>query len=103
MDSYDGAADYVFGDIPISRATRQPCMVCGHSTGDCTGTDHPPVRIIGADLYTNKALRDPGVLVPADIYDEVPLTPFTKTRVLIARAGSYIARDKAEKYGLTNR
>jgi uracil DNA glycosylase len=43
---------------------------------------------------------EPGILVEEDIFEEVFITEFTKTKVLVARAGSYITLDKAKGLGL---
>lgn len=40
------------------------------------------------------------VLVLEDLFDTVQITPRTSTRVLVARAGTYISRDKAIEFGI---
>jgi hypothetical protein len=58
------------------------------------------MRIVGEEFYRDRPVKEPGVLVNEDIFEEVNITPRTKTKVLVARAGTYISREKAEKYGL---
>lgn len=96
----DGNAEILFDNITILRATREPCLVCGHPTGDCADGAVIPKRLVGEEFYRDRPKREPGVLVVEDIYEEVNLTPRTKTRVLVAKAGTYISREKAEYYGL---
>jgi len=93
--------------VYLHRATRQPCIVCGHPTGDCSdhyGTDREAgdknvIRIQFADVET-PSKDEPQVLVREDIYQEVQLTSMTKTRVLVAKAGTYVPRTKALELGL---
>lgn len=98
---WDNGSEILFDNVQILRASREPCLVCGHPTGDCADGTTPPKRILGEEFYsTQQPVKEPGVLVMEDIYEEVNLTPRTKTRVLIAKAGTYIPRSKAERYGL---
>lgn len=90
--------DMVLGNIRIHRAKREPCIICGHPTGDCVGTTNPPARIVGANMARSQDA--PGVLATEDIYEEVQITPYTKTRVLVARAGQIVPRQRAERLGL---
>lgn len=88
-------------DVRFLGADREPCPVCGHPTGDCTG-DAPtegPVRVQFAPLEQPRP-DDPVVLVPEDIWEEVQITSLTKTRVLVARAGTYLPLVKAREHGL---
>lgn len=80
-------------------ATREPCIVCGHTTGDCAGSSGPPHTIFGENVKTPN-MAEPTVLVGKDIYGERQITPFTKARVLLAAAGSYIPAAKARELGL---
>ncbi len=91
----------------MHKATRQACIVCGHPTGDCVdhyedkggGPEWSRVRIQFADVET-PSKDEPQVLVREDIYQEVKLTSMTKTRVLVAKAGTYVARTKALELGI---
>jgi hypothetical protein len=96
----DFGSEILFDNISILRASREACPVCGHPTGDCSDGTSTPARIIGEEFYRDRPTREPGVLVTEDIYEEVNITPRTKTKVLVAKAGTYIPRDKAERYGL---
>lgn len=91
-------SEWVLPDVRSIRASRTPCPVCGHPTGDCTGSTPPPVRILASERERRKV--DPGVLVEEDIYEEVYITERTKTKVLVAKAGTYIDTEKAINLGL---
>jgi hypothetical protein len=99
-NGWDSSSHLHFDDVRLLRADRRPCPVCGHPTGDCAEGLTPPARIVGSEFYDRKTAKEPGVLVPEDIFDEVNITPRTKTKVLVARAGTFISREKAEQYGL---
>jgi len=90
---------HVLGDIPISRAERTPCPVCGHPTGDCTGNIIKPTHIIGFGM-TEDAKNTQTVPVSEDIYEEKQISPFVKIRVLVHRKGKQIPYREAEKLGL---
>ena len=95
-----GDEEYVLGDIPLLRASREPCIICGHPTGDCHDTgSRPPIRIIGAEFGSQRK-KEPGVLVEEDMYEDVWLTPYTMTTVLVAKAGTYITLEKAIELGI---
>lgn len=93
--------------VRLYRATREPCIVCGHPTGDCTDhqgseegePDKKVIRIQFAEVEV-PSKDEPQVLVREDIYREVQLTSLTKTRVLVAKAGTYVPRAKALELGL---
>lgn len=93
--------EYLFGDVRILRAKQEPCVVCGHPTGNCHGDGSGPVRILGESF--NRSTKEPGVLVEEDIYEEVWLTPYTRTTVLVAKAGNYVSLEKAIELGLKTR
>lgn len=88
------------GNITINRATRQPCPVCGHPTGDCAGDGEPLTKIFGLTgvMETLKELQT--FLVEEDIYEDRQITPFTKARVIIHHKGSYITLEKAKNLGI---
>jgi hypothetical protein len=89
-----------FDDVSFLGADRQPCMICGHPTGDCSG-DSPKLE--------NKTIAGFGVsglesritfLVEEDIYEERQITPFTKTKVMLHKKGKQISFDEARRLGL---
>lgn len=89
----------LFDDISVSGANREPCIVCGHPTGDCQGDSDPPRAIAG--FGTTESLKQQQTFyLEQDIYEEKQITPFTKTKVLIHRAGKHIPYLEAEKLGL---
>lgn len=100
-DFEGGRPEYVLKDVRIVRASRTPCIVCGHPTGDCTdGVAAKPRQIIGDGMFKKVDKSEPEVLVLEDLFDTVQITPKTSTKVLVARAGTYISRSKAIEFGL---
>ena len=99
-DFEGGAPDYLLPGIRIVRATREPCVVCGHPTGDCAdGAAPPPAHLFGENV--DHAPRKPvDVLVPENIYEERQITPFTRARVLLAAKGTYVDADRARELGI---
>ena len=85
--------------ITFLRATREPCPVCGHPTGDCTGDTDPPKKIWGLGDIPSMA-EGQTVLVGEDIWEEKQITAYTKTKVLVARAGSKIPLSQARELGI---
>jgi hypothetical protein len=103
-NSYSGSEGYrkLFGDTTVLGADRQPCLVCGHPTGDCVGESGPPVTIFGQG--SSESLIDTQtILVEEDIFEERQITPFTRAKVLVHRKGKYIPFREAEKLGLVER
>lgn len=92
---------FLWNDVRILRAKQGPCLVCGDPTGNCSGQSSGQVKILGESF--NRSKNEPGVLVEEDIYEEVWLTPYTKTTVLVAKAGTYIGLEKAIELGLKTR
>lgn len=89
------------GNITILRATRQPCPVCGHPTGDCAGETAPPKRIVGLGNGVMETLKDKQtILVEEDIFEDRQITPFTKARVLLHKKGSYVTLEQAKNLGI---
>ena len=87
-----------FQDITIIPADRQPCPVCGHPTGDCSG-EIPLDHIIGFDKKGG-ATQSPKHFVEEDVWAERQITPYTKARVLIYKKGDQLPHDEAVKLGL---
>ena len=91
---------YTIGDnIKFSPADRQPCPVCGHPTGDCTGTSAKPEPVsgFGSDQPNPDAQQ---FVVEHDIIEERQLSSGTKMKILIAPAGKVISVTEAHKLGL---
>jgi len=85
--------------IKVSSATRQPCPVCGHPTGDCTGESGPPQKIFGYD--TNSTLdQNLMFLVEEDYYESREIAPGLITRRLVHKKGSQIPFHVAKEIGL---
>lgn len=87
------------GEYTVFGADRMPCPVCGHPTGDCVGQSPPPTKIWG--YGTIPSMEDQQTfLVEEDIFEMRQITPFTKTRVLVAAKGKNIPLAKARELGL---
>ena len=87
------------GDYVVSMADRQPCLVCGHPTGDCTGLADKPDHIWGLGAIPSME-GSQTVLIEEDIYEERQITPYTKSRVLLAAKGKHVSLAKARELGL---
>lgn len=94
--------DRIYGDIPINRADRNPCIVCGHPTGDCSPADHNPQDIHIAFSNTNhETLTDlQTVYVDEDIYETRAITPYTNSTVLVVKKGQTISLKRALELGI---
>ena len=94
------SSDYLYGDIPISRADREPCVVCGHPTGDCIpeGHEEPVVAFSQVRTENNDTIRL--VLVKEDVYITKQVSPYATSRILAARAGQYISQEKAQELNI---
>jgi len=87
------------GQHIVIGADRMPCPVCGHPTGDCVGESPPPVKIWGhGDIPSMEDQQT--FLVEEDVFEMRQITPFTKTRVLLAAKGKEIPLSKARELGL---
>ena len=77
---------------------REPCIVCGHPTGDCVGSDDH-IKVIGPGIYSNLRAEEMFV-VKEDVFETIPISRFTTTRKLVARSGNAIPKSKAIELGL---
>lgn len=91
--------EYLYNDIRILRAENGPCPVCGHPTGDCTGDMPPPQKIFGVGIFQSIP-HEEVFIVEEDVYEERPITPFSKGRFKIAKKGDAIPMSKARELGL---
>lgn len=108
MIGYDGGfgigrrADTVWvggREIRVSRATGEPCPVCGEPNGNCAGELGPPDHIAGFNEIES-LVGTQTFLVEEDIWEEKQITPFTKTKVLKYPAGKHIPLEEARNLGL---
>jgi len=100
QDSIEGRyPEYIFDNVRIVRATRTPCPVCGHPTGDCATEKSAPHHVIGVGIFASidKTLT---FTVEEDIYEERMINPHYTARVLVAHKGQKIPVDKARELGL---
>jgi hypothetical protein len=94
-----GRSEEFVAGARLLRADRMPCPVCGNPTGDCDGESGPPAKIWG--LGDVPSMEDEQtVYVGHDIIAEKQITPFTKSKVIVAAAGSQIPLSKARELGL---
>lgn len=103
-NSYNDSENHrkIFNDTTSIGASRQPCIVCGHPTGDCAGESGPPIIIFGQGS-SDSLIDTQTILVEEDIFEEKQITPFTRAKVLVHRKGKYIPFREAEKLGLVER
>lgn len=96
---YDERKEFLYGDIEILRHSQEPCIVCGHPTGDCTTEHAAPQHIWGVTEVPS--LEDTTmILVEEDIVGYRQITPFTKGKVILARAGQKISVTRARELGI---
>lgn len=95
----DYQREYLFGEIEILRAKQEPCIVCGHPTGNCSAPHSEPTHIIGPGIYksTDEKLTH---LVEEDVFEEKQLNPFYKARIIAAHKGQKISLERARELGL---
>ena len=89
----------IFNDATLLGASRQPCLVCGHPTGDCAGDSGPPTSIAGLSL-AESLKAEQTLYLEEDIYEERQITPFNKIRVLVHRKGKQIPIAEAQRLGI---
>lgn len=99
MVFYNQSSSFVLGNIPVTMADRQPCPVCGHPTGDCSGDSIKPTHVIGYNQIESLNTKQT-FLVEEDIYEERQLTQSVTTKVLLHRKGKQIPLEEAKKLGL---
>lgn len=84
--------------IKFLRADRQPCPVCGHPTGDCTGETSPPHTIWGYN--TNSSLDDSLTFyMDFDYFEQREIAPGIVTKILIHKKGKHIPLQEAKDLG----
>lgn len=89
----------IFEDVFLLEADREPCIVCGHPTGDCSGNSGPPEHIAGFGT-TDQLIDEQTFYLEEDIYEERQITPFNKIKVLLHKKGKQIPLREAERLGL---
>jgi hypothetical protein len=91
--------EYVLGSIPVIRHNSEPCIVCGHPTGDCATPTSAPHHIWGVTQVPS--LEDSTmILVEEDVIQWRQITPFTKSKVVLARKGQQIPVTRARELGI---
>jgi hypothetical protein len=85
--------------VRISRADRQPCPVCGHPTGDCSGDSGPPRTIWG--FNTGSSLdKNQTFYLEEDVVETREIAPGLRTRIIIHAKGKHIPLEEAKNLGL---
>lgn len=89
----------IINGIQFHRASRQPCPVCGHPTGDCGGESGPPKTIWGYN--TNSSLDDNLTFyVEEDYVEEREVAPGVVTKIILYPAGKHIPLKLAKELKL---
>lgn len=96
--AFGGDESEEINGVRYLRASRMPCPVCGHPTGDCPGDNGPPKTIWG---YNTGSSLDKNLTfyMEEDYYEERELAPGLKTRQLIHKKGKHITLEEAKKLG----
>ncbi len=97
-----GGRRRLYDDVYLLDSNREPCIVCGHPTGDCSGESGPPINIAGFGT-TESLISEQTFFLEEDIYEERQITPFTKIKVLLHKKGKQIPLREAERLGLWSR
>jgi hypothetical protein len=93
--------EYLFGDIPLLKADRSPCPICGHPTGDCIPENHqPPQKIFGIGLFASLD-KEQMFTIDKDIFEDRQIAPRQIIKVLKYRKGHQIPLSTARELGLT--
>jgi hypothetical protein len=87
-------------DVRVLYADRQPCIVCGHPTGDCTNSDQEKLTSVVGIQGKGELFDKQKIYVEDDVVMEVQLTSFTKGRVIVAKKGSYVTVEQAKELGI---
>lgn len=92
--------DYILDRVPVLRATRQPCVVCGNKSGDCTSGDYgEPKHLI--TLGKDEELANTDMIeVQEDVFELRQISKTTTGKFLVARKGQQISRKKAAELGI---
>lgn len=101
MVEYEGGREerILSGDARLVRANRQPCLICGHPTGDCAGDSGPPIRVLGPDIFPSLE-QEEIFIVEEDVYEERAISNIRTTQILVAGKGTAMPLSKAQDLGL---
>ena len=89
----------IYDDVYVYESNREPCIICGHETGDCTGDSGPPKKMAWLG-YTESLIDSQTFLIEEDIYEETQINSFLKSNVLVYKKGKQIPYLEAEKRNL---
>jgi hypothetical protein len=89
----------IINGVKFYRARREPCPVCGHPTGDCTGESESPKTIFG--FGTNTSLDNSVMFFLEEDYIETrQIVPGVTTDVIVHHKGTAIPISRAKELGL---
>lgn len=92
--------EYIYGDFKILRADRQPCIICGHPSGDCSSsTSHALDSMFGIGLFESVD-NEHKVMVEEDILEERVMYGNVTIKVIKFRKGQMISIEEARQNGL---
>lgn len=87
--------------VSYLRATRQPCLVCGHPTGDCAG-DSPVIDTIWGYNTGTSLDESQHFIVTEDYFEEREIGPNLFVKILLYPKGKQIPLKKAKELGFIN-
>ena len=93
-------SEYILGNVRLLRHNPEPCIVCGHPTGDCSGAEHTGPDHIWGLTEVESMQNENMMLLEHDVIEWRQITPFTKSKVIVARAGQQISVAQAKLYGI---
>lgn len=96
-DNHKSLSRQILPGVSLAKADRQPCPICNHPTGDCTGDLEVDHIILAEEAPKDKNL----VQVKERITKKVLVAPgLPEIDVVVADAGSYVSVEKAKELGI---
>lgn len=93
----DSSTEQILPGVSLTRARREPCIVCGHPTGDCTGDVEEDHIVLAEEAPKDSQL----IQVRERITKKVKVAPgLPEIEVVVADAGSYVTVEKAKELGI---
>lgn len=99
VSNWNSNSEQLFDGVRLLRAEHGPCPVCGHPTGDCAGPERVNNKVVG--LGTIPSMRaSQTVYVDEDIIEDFEISKGVWTKIIRARAGTYVSVDTAVQLGI---
>jgi hypothetical protein len=90
----------LFDGVTVYPADRQPCVVCGHTTGDCAPEGEKGPDVIWG-YNTNSSLDyDQHFVIQDDIFEEREIAPGVVMKIHVYKKGKTIPLLLAKELGL---